>query len=103
MPKALIQKWEHFFEAAVDLMLNDPFKCRITMKIKNSQNLTVIKATDNNKVLLFKCTDENDLKKIDSLFKVAAQILANVEEEAMPVQSNVAAKDTGKKKTKKRG
>jgi len=30
---------------------------------------------------MYKATEENDLKKIDALFKVAAQILSNVEEE----------------------
>jgi hypothetical protein len=37
---------------------------------------------------MFKCTEEHDLKKIETLFKVAAQIQANVEEQEDKIETH---------------
>jgi len=102
MPSAYVQKWEHFFEAAIDLCLNDPFKTRVTIKYKNNKSLALIKVTDDKKVFLFKIMEEADLKKIDSLLRVVSQILTNNEEESMQEEVH-QTKEAAKKKSKKRG
>ncbi len=95
------QKWDTFFESVLDLCLNDPFKTRISLKYKNKKDLAIVKATDDVKTFIYKCTEEADLKKIDNLFKVATQILANIEEDT--TQTGQATKEAAKKKSKKRG
>lgn len=102
MSKSYIHKWDHFFESSVELLLNNPFKTRLTMKYKNKNNIAILKVTDNSTVYMYKATEENDLKKIDALFKVAAQILSNVEEEES-VNTVRDVHEHNKKKGKKRG
>ncbi len=101
MPTGYVQKWEDFFENAIDICLNDPFKSRVCLKYKNSYSLAIVKVTDGKKTLLYKCKEEADIKKIDGLFRVATQILANIEEE-IPQQSD-SSKPINKKTKKQRG
>jgi len=100
MGKSYLKEWDTFFEEVVDLLLSDPFKAKLEIKYKNSHNIAVVKATDNRKVYLYKCKTEGDLKRLDALVKVAAQILGNLDQS----ESQISEPSGGghKKKAKKR-
>jgi len=100
MGKSYMKEWDAFFEEVVDLFLADAFKAKLEIKYKNSHNIVIVKATDNRKVYLYKCRTEPDIKRLDALVKVAAQILANLDQ----TESQIIEPAGGahKKKNKKR-
>eukprot|EP00331_Platyophrya_macrostoma_P031957 CAMPEP_0176436410 /NCGR_PEP_ID=MMETSP0127-20121128/17954_1 /TAXON_ID=938130 /ORGANISM="Platyophrya macrostoma, Strain WH" /LENGTH=100 /DNA_ID=CAMNT_0017819729 /DNA_START=40 /DNA_END=342 /DNA_ORIENTATION=- len=93
-----VKDWDKFFDAGIDLIISNPFKTRVQVKYKNPAALAILKITDDKKVLMHKCDNEEDFKKIEALIKAATQILTNYE------QSDAGGKKEGgaKKKSKKR-
>jgi len=100
MARAYFNKWEDFLDKAQELLQDDPYKTRVTVKYRGKSKITILKVTDNKKVAMYKCKEEDDFKRMDSLLKFASQIFANVEDDKTAQMIPEPAQDAGKKKGK---
>eukprot|EP01017_Pseudomicrothorax_dubius_P005805 TRINITY_DN11553_c0_g1_i2.p1 TRINITY_DN11553_c0_g1~~TRINITY_DN11553_c0_g1_i2.p1 ORF type:complete len:101 (+),score=33.84 TRINITY_DN11553_c0_g1_i2:138-440(+) len=74
------KKWDDFYDKAIGILAEDPIKTRITMKYRHSQNVAILKVTDDKKICQIKLSEENDYKKLEAFFDTSLKILANVTE-----------------------
>ena len=99
--------FEEFFDQALDVLVNDPFRSKFVLKYAHKKQLAVLKVTDGKKILLCKLTQKDDFEKLEKFIQIVSKILSNsVEEE--PVHQEMEIEEQGsqkknKKKEKKKG
>lgn len=62
-----VSTWEEFAKAAELLYLDEPSKCRLTMKYRHSDGKLVVKCTDNIVCLMYATQHSQDIKKVEKL------------------------------------
>ncbi|XP_031618318.1 signal recognition particle 9 kDa protein [Contarinia nasturtii] len=62
-----LKDWDDFEIAAENMFMQNPEKCRFTLKYIHSKGLIQLKFTDNEKCIQYKTEIMPDLKKIEKL------------------------------------
>lgn len=76
----LIENWNEFAQAAESLYLENPVKCRLTMKYRHQDGQLVVKCTDNKACLLYQTENAQDIKRIEKLSSQMMRHMASNEQ-----------------------
>lgn len=74
-----LSSWEEFAKAAELLYLEDPVKCRCSLKYRHGEGKLVVKVTDNQVCLMFLADQAQDVKKVDKLMSQLMRHMASKE------------------------
>eukprot|EP00828_Plagiopyla_frontata_P045390 TRINITY_DN7754_c0_g1_i1.p1 TRINITY_DN7754_c0_g1~~TRINITY_DN7754_c0_g1_i1.p1 ORF type:complete len:164 (+),score=37.45 TRINITY_DN7754_c0_g1_i1:52-543(+) len=69
------------------------FQSRFTIKYTHSKKLAILKATDNKKVLSYKCKLVNGFEKIEQITQLITKIFGNVPEPEQPEKMEVEVQE----------
>eukprot|EP00828_Plagiopyla_frontata_P045391 TRINITY_DN7754_c0_g1_i2.p2 TRINITY_DN7754_c0_g1~~TRINITY_DN7754_c0_g1_i2.p2 ORF type:complete len:132 (+),score=37.01 TRINITY_DN7754_c0_g1_i2:52-447(+) len=70
-----------------------PITSRFTIKYTHSKKLAILKATDNKKVLSYKCKLVNGFEKIEQITQLITKIFGNVPEPEQPEKMEVEVQE----------
>ncbi|XP_033734190.1 signal recognition particle 9 kDa protein-like [Argopecten irradians] len=71
--------WEEFSKAAERLYLNDPSKCRYTIKYRHCDGKVNVKVTDDTVCLQYRTEHAQDVKKLEKLTSLLMRHMASKE------------------------